>query len=291
MITATCSSDGPPLTISVTVGGIPVYLDNDSLIDLAKGDPNRRECFIHALHNGADLLFSVTNAAELTGPQGKSRDHVRLLLDEVGPHWFPVELDANVVANRELKGLPPSECCVSAEFVKQYRVARWLQLSKDGARIAVFSDEFFKLSAVLDWLEPQRDSIREGVRDLDAALIGRVAGPRAEADSDPAWLDQNFPELKFNASMPATFTYVNLIRGLILDAKAYQLKKGDGCDFCHAVIGGTFASFATLDGQWKRRFMALPQPNTLAKIYYRPELDQLVSDVRAALEDLKAQRR
>jgi len=50
-------------------------------------------------------------------------------------------------------------------------------------------------------------------------------------------------------------------------------------DFCHAVLAAAFASVATLDKHWKRRIEGLPKPNKLARIYYSPELDNMVADV------------
>jgi hypothetical protein len=58
---------------------------------------------------------------------------------------------------------------------------------------------------------------------------------------------------------------------------------GDGADFCHAIMGPAFANFATLDRHWKRRILALPKPNGLARIYYARELDQLTEDIEAAI--------
>jgi hypothetical protein len=58
------------------------------------------------------------------------------------------------------------------------------------------------------------------------------------------------------------------------------LKKGDGSDFCHAVMASAFATAATLDKHWKRRVEGLPKPNQLARIYYQPELDKMVADTR-----------
>jgi hypothetical protein len=90
--------------------------------------------------------------------------------------------------------------------------------------------------------------------------------------------------LPFQPSKPATFTYVNLVRTLIVDAKAYRLKEGDGVDFCHAVMASAFARLATLDKHWKRRVENLPKPNTLARIYYQPELDKMVADIESWLK-------
>ncbi len=281
MIRATSGIDGPPLTFNATVSGLAIYLDNFSLISLAKGDPSRRQRFLDAVHTGADLLFSVTNAAELTGSQGESLEAVRTFLDQVGPHWVPVELDPFEVTNRELKGATAAESCVSTDFMKQYFAARTSTYSPGSGRVIDLSDNFFRLGAVLDWLGPQRESIRQGTAALDDALIKRIGGYRAEFERDPQWLDHNFPALPFNPSMPATFTYFNLVRALIVDAKAYKLKKGDGVDFCHAVLASAFASVATLDKHWKRRVEGLPKPNKLARIYYEQELDKMVADIES----------
>jgi hypothetical protein len=50
-------------------------------------------------------------------------------------------------------------------------------------------------------------------------------------------------------------------------------------DFCHAVMASAFSSVATLDKNWKRRVEDLPKPNGLPRVYYGPELGQMVSDV------------
>lgn len=70
MISAT--GDATVLTFNMSVNGAVVYLDNWAIYDLAERDPLRRERFLSAVHSGIDLLFSVTNAAELSGPQGPS---------------------------------------------------------------------------------------------------------------------------------------------------------------------------------------------------------------------------
>jgi hypothetical protein len=143
------------------------------------------------------------------------------------------------------------------------------------------SEQFFRLGPVLDWVGPQRDSIRKRMAALDAALIKRISEYSTEFERSPAWLDQRFPALPFNPSKPATFAYVNLVRNLIINAKAQPLKEGDGVDFCHAIMASAFASIATLDKHWKRRVESLPKPNDLARIYYEPELDKMVVDIES----------
>src|SRR5713226_2787256 len=117
MIQVTASRDGSPVTFRATVRGLAIYLDTWAIGKLAEEDPSRRRRFIAALHSGsADLMFSVTNAAELAGPQGKSFDVVKSFLNEVGPNWFPVELDVAAVIQREQSGADPATCCVSEGF-------------------------------------------------------------------------------------------------------------------------------------------------------------------------------
>jgi hypothetical protein len=286
MITATSTFDGPPLVFNASVNGVPVYLDNDSLIELAKGDSARRQRFVNALSGGADLMFSMTNAAELVGPQGQSLQAVKAFLDEVGPHWFPVGIDLGPVLAAEARGVSPAEACVSKSFVKAYFSDRTSGYSAGSGKVIVLSDDFFSLSAVLDWLQPQRPAIRARAADLDKALLDKIMDARKASDADSLFLDRELPVLQFDQAKAATFAHFNLARNLVLEAKSHALKKGDGCDFCHAVMGTAFGSFATLDKHWKRRIQSLPTPNCLARIYYRPELDQLVSDVEMAVKAL-----
>jgi hypothetical protein len=283
MLRATSGTDAP-LTFHASISGLAVYLDNFSLIRLAKHNPSRRKRFVAALHNGADLMFSVANAAELMGPRGDSLEAVRLFLNEIGPHWFPVELDPFEVTKRELAGARPDQSCVATDFMKQYFAARTTGYTPASGRIIDLSEQFFCLGAVLDWLNPQRTSILARTADLDDALINKIIEHRSIYERDHLWLDRAFPALTFVEGKPATFTYVNLVRTLILEAKSHRLKKGDGFDFCHAVIASAFASVATLDKHWKRRIESLPKPNKLARIYYEPQLDKMIDDIETVLK-------
>ncbi len=280
MINATTSTDDQ-LRFNIRVSGLAIYLDNFALIRLARENPSRRARFIAAMRSGAELLFSVTNAAELSGPQGRSQTLLRCFLDEIGPHWFPVELDPLVVVHRELAGSDPSQACVSEDFLRGYFVAMTRDYVPGCGRIIDLSPGFFRLGPVLDWVAPQRDSIRRGMETLDVALRARIGHYVQEQKTNPRWLESKFPAMPFDASRRATFTYVNLIRTLILESKSYRLKKGDGGDFCHAMIASAFASLATLDKHWKRRIESLPKPNHLARLYYAQELDTMVSDLES----------
>src|SRR5258707_5883883 len=166
MITVTSTAD-VPLTFHASIVGFAVYLDNFAVIELAKGPPERRRRFVSCFGRGADLIFSLTNVAELCGPQGGSLVAIRSFLDEIGPHWFPGELDPYQVSSRELAGSDPEQSFVSMDFMKQYFASRTSGYTPASARIIDLSEEFFSLGAVLDWVTPQRVSILANMAALD----------------------------------------------------------------------------------------------------------------------------
>lgn len=286
MMSITATLDGPALTFNATVRGLPIYLDHDSLTDIATGDSRRRERFIAILHGGGDLLFSVTTAVELGDRQGRSVEMIRTFLDEIGPCWVPVELDTHAAARRELETGSTADACISTRFGKDYFNFRLNQCGRD--RLFVCDESVFQLGAIFDWMLPQRESLRRGKRDLDDALITKIMTYAAQFKRDPAAFDASLPASPFKPGYATTFTLTQLTRSLVLDSKAFHLKKGDGTDYCHAIIAASFARAATLDKAWKRRIEALPKPNNLAKIYYRPELDQMVGDLEIAVKTLQA---
>jgi hypothetical protein len=277
MIRAITNIDGPPLTVNATVGELKIYLDSWALNDLAEGDSSRRRRFIGILHSGADLLFSASNAAELSGPHGRSVDLVRAFLDEIGPHWYPVELDAFEVIKRELNGQRVPQSYFSERFLRDYVPTQM----KSQSLTKIDITKLVCLGGVLDWVGPQRESIRQGRADFDDMLDKKIGKRRRERKQNPARINQRFPALPFKSDMPANFVFHNLLRTLIVEGQ--PIKKGDGLDFCHAVIGIAFADFVALDKHWKRRVEGFPSPNGLCRTYCGPELDKMVTDIESAV--------
>jgi hypothetical protein len=277
--------NGGEVNFDMSVGGLAVYLDNWAILDLAKHNPARRQRFIDAMRAGADLMFSVTNAAELSGPQGRSADLAKEFLNEIGPRWFPTELDVMEVCKRESEGASPSACCVAKDFLKAY-VASRMSATKG---VVSLSEDIFCLGPLLDPLSSQRDSIRDTANDFDARMKALLLKCRVEYERNPAWLDQRFPQpRRFSDSRRATFVLGHLVRNLVVDAKSQPLKPHDAMDLCHAVMAAAFASVAALDGPWKQRIEALPEHDRLARVYYGPELDQMVTDLESLVAQLKS---
>jgi len=252
-----------------------VYLDNDSLIELATGAKDRRRRFVDSIRRRGTLLFSLTNAAEIAGPQESSADAVRAFLDSVGPYWVPLELNPYTVADREKEGFV-DRAPVSEGFMEAYFMRRAYDLSPEGKYVLDLSETFFRLGPVLDWAQEERGRIRDDARRIDQALRDRLEETRVEYEKDRTSLDRELPLIPFDTRWPATFVLIHLLRTLVVEAKAFQFRDHDGLDFCHSVLAVSYGSLATLDKQRKRRVEYLAKPNYLAKTFYRPEVDELV---------------
>ncbi len=274
------------VTIRAMARKVGVYLDNFAIIDIAKGDASRRERFLEAFWNGADLLFSTTNAAEITGPTSeRSVNSIRSFLDAIGPNWVPIDgIGVVEVMNREAAGNGNKEACVCNWFLNQFFAGRNIQLHGE-QRLGMVDADFFKLSFVLDWLQRQREDNRGRLADFDKTLRLQLERFRQAFDRNKSGFHKLVPPPIFDRSKPATFAWQGLVRCLVLEARAFRFKPGDGADLCHATMGTAYSNFAALDKQWKRRVVSLPKPNGLARVYYQQELDQLVEDVVAAVTD------
>src|ERR1700688_4855393 len=144
-------------SFDATVNGVAVYLDNCAIINLAKHDPSRRRRFVDAVCT--------------------RRGDLGVSLDDIGPHWFPVEVDTRKVVQREEDGARPSESCIAKEFLVDY----WNYQTKDygpGSGKIIDLSQVLRLGGVLDWVGSQRDSIRMSSAELDAALINKINGYR-----------------------------------------------------------------------------------------------------------------
>ena len=280
MISFTARSDGAP-EIKLSLNGVPVFLDQFAIKKLAKEDASRRLRFTEAMRKGGDLIFSVSNAAELTGPTGKSAEKIRKFLTGLGAHWFPVEMDAKLMSDREvsmlragnLTGTARADNIACKQLAKDFFDDR-LVTQPRGELVDLSPDTFFDLGWFIEKLSRQRDSIITGKRQMGEVLRERIIAHRKKLDHDPNWIDSAFPIIPFDSRFPITFAYAHLIRILIAEAKSHQITENDGIDFSQAVIAASAAKLATLDKHWNRRVAKIPQPHGLAQVYDETRLDQ-----------------
>lgn len=166
--------------------------------------------------------------------------------------------------------------------MEAYFRERSYDLSPEGRTVLDLSaDSFFRLGSVLDWAQEHRDDIRGHAVEIDQTFYSRLKQLCDDYDKNPSALDREAPSLPFDHRRPATFVLTQLLRMLVLEAKAFQYKKNDGLDFCHAVVASAYGSIITLDKQWKRRVENLPWQDHRPKVYYRPQVDELVDLLEA----------
>lgn len=282
MMRVTTDQDGKVFIEAEMTNRYGVYLDNDSLLELARTrDSSLRDRFVAAMNRRGTLLFSLTNAIELSGPQGNSVVLVRQFLDRFGAEWIPLELNPWKVVKRESEGRIGA-APLSEAFMLGYAERRLYDLSPEGSEIVGLSEDFFRLSSVMDWVQEERESIRADIPKMDDSLRGSLSRLRTEYDQDPTRLERFAPPIPYDSRTPASFVLTHLMRTLVLEAKAYSYVPNDALDFCHAVVATAYGSLITLDKAWKRRVGTLPRPNQLAYVFYRPEVPELVT----ALESL-----
>lgn len=271
------TEDGHVTCVAELGDRVGVYLDNDMVSELARpGD--LRDRFVTALRRRGTLLFSFANAIEVS-----ISNNVRSFLDDLGPEWVPLALSPWEVVRREQAGAGPS-APLSERFVTSFFQERAYQLSPNGSRLLDLSAEtFFRLSAVVDWVRNDPASIQDSAQ-IDQALLDRIAQERAAYDARPAALDESVPPVAFDVRRPAMFALFHLLRMLVVEARAYQLRPHDGLDLCHAVLSAAYAQIATLDKQWKRRVEGLPRPHELASVYYRAEVERFVERFETLVE-------
>jgi hypothetical protein len=286
VIRTTINSSGQP-AFAASVDGIAIYLDNWAIKNFAKGDAKLRERFVATVNDGADVLFSAAHVVEILGPQGRSSEAFRTFLNQLGAHWYPVEANVFTVLERESRGMSGSDCIFDEEFLKAYFQSGTAANTRGSGKVIDLSASFFNLGAFIDWMASSRADFVDLLRQYDQTMEDHLVKLRTRFKKEPAWLDKGLPAIPFSPSSTARFAFVHLMRDLITD-RGVQFRAGDAMDLGHAVVASAFANFATLDKQWKKRVENLPKPSRNPRVYYEPELEDMVTDLEIALIQLRS---
>jgi hypothetical protein len=240
-----------------------IYLDHDSLTDIAR-TPARRQRFLDIWARKGELLFSFVNALDLAGPQGDTTRYIRDLLQDLGPHWIPLDMNPWKVVRKE-KGEEPSigSASVSEAFLRPY----FLELR----------DEVTNVGRVVDLIQNDRQNTLADALQLKTAADQMVQTFRAEFIRDEASLERNLPATAYDPARPTTFMLRQLERLVTREARSHTWKPNDGLDFMHAAIASGASDLLLLDRQWKRRVLEVAPPKTYPWVFYRYELDDFLA--------------
>lgn len=267
--------------LQMTCNGMLVYLDNCAIITLAKDTTGLRDLFLEVFSTGCELLFSETNAVEITGPSYEREiEQIRAFLDAIGPRWLLATLDPGEVMAREEDGLRPPDSYIAPELLKALVGEDWNRQQAERGIISLDASTF-RLSAFLDVLGPQREFLQTRKGEMDQHLMAAVAQHRKELKGGriPA------PDPVFHTSAPCSFAYKALLRQLVMD-RSRQVKAGDGMDLFHASLAAAFASVAVLDKGWAARVNDLPKPHALAPCLGVNQLPRFVEQLKQNVQRL-----
>jgi hypothetical protein len=270
-------SDADHWSLQASMEGIPVYLDNSSIIDLSKRQNAKlRARFLGALHHHGTLLFSITNVIEILGPQGASSDAVKMFLTDIGPRWVPVDIDPGAVIRREAEGDPTP--AISPEFLRAYGHERLTELERSGQAVNPLDPGFFDLGKLIDWLAKHRDKTRADTEQMDVTLRAYLSNLRRLYEQGQRGIDES----KEDPLLPgrrATYVMTQLARMAIQQAKSHGFQPHDALDICHAAVALAYGLLVTLDKRWWRRANEMKHADKLARVYHSGQLELFVRDL------------
>jgi hypothetical protein len=238
-----------------------IYLDHDSLGEISRAADRRRR-FLDIWTRKGELLFSWANAFDISGPQEGSAQAIKELLEAIGPHWVPLEINPWKVVRKESGQEPSSGTpCVSESFLGSY----FLRLR----------DDVTNLGRVVDLIQEDRDTVQRNLTDIKAHANRMVQTFRDDYRRDRTSLDRLLPAVPNDPARPAAHVLRSLER-LVTSQLGFQWTLNDGVDFMHASVAATCADFLLLDRQWKRRVLEVAPAKTYRWVFYRNELDDFL---------------
>ena len=124
-------------------------------------------------------------------------------------------------------------------------------------------------------------------REYDQTMKNHLVKLRARFKKQPAWLDKGLPAIPFSPAIPARFAFVHLMRDLIIDS-GIQFRAGDAMDIgtrCTLQVPLRILQLSISSG--KDGLKTYPKPNRNPRVYYEPELENMVTDLESALIQLR----
>ena len=157
MMSVDAGPDGLPVIVA-KLEGVAVYLDNWAIIELANGDPKRRERFVNALKSCGSLMFSFTNSIELGEAEHEPASACARSWTKSARTGFPIELNPWTVMDREIAGQTNPTPCISTLFIETFTQDRMFEQSPGGSKVVDLSPEnFFTLTSVMKWANEKKD--------------------------------------------------------------------------------------------------------------------------------------
>jgi hypothetical protein len=206
------------------------------------------------------LMISVVNMVEMARNSGESYERIRGMLDELGPHCLPVDLDLATVERKLQRGIPPPACYL----VPMDMLAHIVRAMPDGQ---------FRFGTALQELHDE--DFRERAPGLlrRPTMLRDLNNYRARHERGEKMLP--LPKPKYSLR----WVELSLVRRLIKDSKT--IEENDIIDIFHAVIPLAFANVVALDSAWANYANSLNIPGTFVFAATDAGLNEALECIRA----------
>ena len=256
MITVT--TDGETHTVDAIIRGPSIYLDHWALRHFSSDLPSRQrlvECF----KQKGTLLFSWANVLEVSQNSGASLEEVRSFLNEIGEQWFPIEINAVKVIERERNFTAGNDNpCFASDFLKAY--------------YPHISGEPPSLRTVCDL--PQDSEINLACRENLEKIKKEIRPVLFRWRSEEL---ENHGHLRFEPNRPTGYVLERFRR--LFQKETFTIDENDVLDFLHATVSVSYGDFVLLDKHWVDLVGKLKLPPDRVKVYSPKYVEAFLKDL------------
>lgn len=249
--TTVTSSNRPP----------SIYLDHWAIREISSNTTFKAR-FLSTFKTKGTLLFSLVNAIEISRNRGQSLNEIQAFLEQIGEHWFPIEINPIKVINAERQYIPGGNTPNFADnFLNAYypyihngplSLSTIVDLVKDGnSNDPLFSVTVKTFDEMVQSFRPARD------RWNSTADVRKTA----------------YQPKIFNPDHPTQFVYDGLM--LLMLKEKFNIDKNQVLDFLHATVSLAYADIVLLDKLWKNLADKLKIPRVI-KIFSQSHLEQFL---------------
>ena len=194
--------NGDDYTVNFEIRSPIIYLDHCGLRGISsKNSPkNHRERFFKIFQSKGTLFFSLPNVTDLAENSGQSLNDIESFLEEIGPHWLPLEYRPHVVMDREdsSNGKPN---CFGEAFFKSYLPF-------------IHEDNVLTLKRIIELSaeEPNRSKILQTRDKTNQEMANLLKNFRLRWQSSKKVQKNAFQIPSFDCNRPTKFIYHSLMR-------------------------------------------------------------------------------
>lgn len=217
---------------------------------------------------GGALLISVANIIELGRKEGEPLKKLKSFFENLGEHWFPLEVNPLLVIEREIdnKGAPP--------YFDQQLITNYYPY---------IHEQSHSLSKVIDLISGERDRFDKCLARAHQFSVDLTQVRKLFQEKHPSINPDAYLVLHYDSANPTSYSYNGLMRASI-EGKL-SLTGNDVVDIWHASTSLVYADIVVLDRRWvqiaKDKLKKLP--GLIQKLFKVSELALMIGSLENAI--------